>query len=301
MRLGRLRRGGKTIFQGFWHGPPLGSLRGACLRSFIEQGHRFHLYTYDPIEVPPGVERKDANWVIPRDEMFHFRNPYTGREDLGPFSDLFRFRLLSTRGGWWTDVDVFCLSPDIPEVDSAWAPELPEVDEGRIGTAQIALSSGSPLSKRLYSECLALSREPFERREVLGPRLLSRLIAELDLPPSSFGTAATFYPIRWIEAFKLWLPQFYDEVSEKAAGAMFLSLYQSLPHYLGMDLEKLPPAGSYLDLLRERFGLDDGGLARHDPDDVIQSVRRFLFETNWAMKELEVVGGESTMQTLGLR
>ena len=205
--------------------------------------------------------------------------------------------MLSTGGGWWSDVDVFCLSPDIPEVDSAWAPELPEVDEGRIGPGLMALSSGSLLSKRLYSECLASSREPFKRREELGPRLLSRVIAELDLPPSRFGSAATFYPVRWIEAFKPWLPQFYDEVWEKAAGAMFLNLYQSLPHYLGMDLEKLPPAGSYLDVLRERFGIEDGGVARRR----IRSVRRFLAETSWAMKELEVVGGERTMQTLGLR
>jgi hypothetical protein len=301
MRLRRLKRGGETTFQGFWHGPPLGALRGACLRSFIEHGHRFHVYAYEPIEVPPGVERKDANRVIPREEMFRFRNPYSGLEDLGPFSDLFRFRLLSTGGGWWCDIDTFCLSPDIPEVDSAWAQELPEIDEGRIGTGQMALRSGSQLSERLYSECLALSREPLKRREALGPRLLTRVIAELELPPSRFGSAATFYPVRWIEAFKLWLPQFYDEVCEKVAGAMFLSLYQSLPHYLGLDLEKSPPAGSYLDLMGKRFGIDDDGARRHDPDDVVRSVRRFLTETGWAMQELEVVGGESTMRALGLR
>jgi len=300
-RLRTLSRGDKTVFQGLWHGPPLGPVRNACLRSFVELGHEFHLYTYDQLEVPSGVLRKDASEVIPRGELFHFRNPYTGRDDLGPFSDLFRFRLLSTLGGWWTDVDVFCLSPDIPRVDAAWAPEVPETDERRIGTAIIALPPRSRLSEKLYSDCLALSRKPLERREVLGPRLLSEVIAELGLPRSKFGSAATFYPLRWIEAFKLWLPQFYDEVREKTAGALFLSLYQSFPQYLGMDVNKHPPAGSYLDFLRRRFGREDPVGPQHDANEVVRGVRRFLAERKWAMRELQAVGGESTMRILGLR
>src|SRR5680860_790579 len=108
-----------TVFQGFWHGPPLGVLRSACLRSFTELGYRFHLYTYERVDVPAGVLLMDAKEIIPFEEMFYYRNPITGRDDLGPFSDLFRFRLLDMRGGWWTDIDTVCLSSDIPSIFSA--------------------------------------------------------------------------------------------------------------------------------------------------------------------------------------
>src|SRR5437764_1467400 len=147
----------QTVFQGFWHGPPLDVVLRACLQSFIEQGHAFHLYVYEPVDVPDGVVLMDANEVIPFEEIFYYRDPTTGRKDLGPFSDLFRFRLLDMRGGWWVDVDTVCLSSHIPQADSAWAREFPEYSPAALGTSSIALSEGSDLAKTLHEEYLALS------------------------------------------------------------------------------------------------------------------------------------------------
>ena len=294
----RLRRRTATAFQGFWHGPPLGAVREACLRSFVDSGYRFHLYTYDVVDVPDGITLMDADRVLPRAELFHFENPYTGHPDLGPFSDVFRFRLLAASGGWWSDVDTVCLSPDIPEVDTAWAQENPEAAPRAVGTSQLALRAGSDLVQRLDAECFALSRAPLEFREVLGPKLLTRVIDELGLPPSNFGSADTFYPVRWIEAFKLWLPQYSDEIAAKTEAAMFLPLYQSFPQYLGLDIGKLPPTGSFLADLCQRFGTDDTLGPRHDPDDVIAGVHRFFSTHEWAMQELETVAGRGTLSAL---
>jgi hypothetical protein len=296
----RLRRRKATVFQGFWHGPPLGAVREACLRTFLDCGHRFELYTYDAVDVPEGITLMDAAAVLPRDELFHFENPYTGRPDLGPFSDVFRFRLLAARGGWWSDVDTVCLALEVPEVEAAWAQENPEAAPRAVGTSQIALRAGSDLAQRLDAECYALSRSPLEFREVLGPKLLSRIIEELGLPPANVGSADTFYPVRWIEAFKLWLPQYHDEVTRKTTGAMFLPLYQSFPQYLGLDLHKLPPIGSYLADLCERYGTADVTAPRHEPADVLAGVRSFFSEHEWALRELETVSGAETLSALEL-
>jgi len=296
----RLRRRKGTVFQGFWHGPPLGPVREACLRSFVDLGYRFRLYAYDAVAVPEGITVMDANRVVPRVELFHFENPFTGRPDLGPFSDVFRYRLLAARGGWWCDVDTVCLSPDVPEMETAWAQENPEAAPKAVGGGQIALRAGSDLAQRLDAECTALSRAPLEFREVLGPQLLTRIIEEFGLPTSNFGTADTFYPVRWIEAFKLWLPQYSDEVTKKAATAMFLPLYQSLPQYLGLDVGKLPPTGSYLADLCERFGTADELAPRLDADDVVAGIGRFFSAHEWARDELETVSGPGTLSTLGL-
>jgi len=280
----------------------LGVLYRACLRSFTELGHRFHLYTYEPVGVPPGVDLLDANDIIPFEEIFYYRNPITGSDDLSPFSDRFRFRLLGMRGGWWTDIDSVCLTSDIPEVQSAWAREFPEHSPSDIGTSQLALGVGSDLAHTLYTECLALSRSAFDRRESLGPNLLSRIIGERGLPCDNFGTTARFYPIRWIEAFKLWLPQFFDEISSKTADAKFLPLYQTVAKYQGIDVSRPPPAGSYLHHICERFETTNGDGPRQDAATVLSNARDYFVENDWAVDTMRAVpGGGKTLLTLGLR
>src|SRR5262245_10427352 len=82
------------ICNGLWHGPNLTILHWACLRSFIEFGHTFRLYTYRQLHVPTGVILMNAAEIIAENEVFYFNNPANGAPDLGPFSDLFRFKLL---------------------------------------------------------------------------------------------------------------------------------------------------------------------------------------------------------------
>ena len=90
--------------QSLWIGK-LSPLEQLCIRSFLKHGHEFHLYTYGPIEgVPDGCIVRDAGEILPESYIAKFRN-------LANFSDLFRFRLLHRNGGWWVDLDVFCLKP----------------------------------------------------------------------------------------------------------------------------------------------------------------------------------------------
>jgi hypothetical protein len=224
------------------------------------------------------------------------------RDDLGPFSDLFRFRLLGMRGGWWTDIDSVCLSSDIPEVSSAWAREFPEFRPADVGTSQLALGKGSDLARRLYDKCLALSQSGFERRESLGPILLTQTIGELALPRDNFGSTALFYPLRYIEAFKPWLPEFASEIARKTSGAKFLPLYQSIALYQGIDMERPPPVGSYLDQLTERLGIDIGSARRPDAATIASNVRTFFMEHDWAVDAMRAVAdGDGTLVTLGVK
>ena len=74
-------------------------------------GHPYHLYTYDPIDnVPDGVALQDAGQILPQSLIFRNQNGQ-GKGSMAAFSDLFRYKLLLDRGGWWVDTDVFCLKP----------------------------------------------------------------------------------------------------------------------------------------------------------------------------------------------
>lgn len=76
----------------FWHGPRLGPVHAACLRSCQRVGHGAVLHCYAPPEdVPPGVTLRDARAVMPEADLLRHRE--SGSVALG--ADCFRFRLLA--------------------------------------------------------------------------------------------------------------------------------------------------------------------------------------------------------------
>src|SRR5579871_2409618 len=183
----------RETFQAFWHGPPLNMCHWACLQSFLGLGHELHLYTYGSRPVPEGVVLRDANEILPESELFYFQNPNSHQYDLGPFSDLFRFKLLLDRGGWYVDLDTICLSATFPKIERAWSRELPEVYPDAVAPGQIAFPKGDPVVAELYRRCREKSRN-YERREELGPELISAVIRDFTLPLDCGGSPDTFYP-----------------------------------------------------------------------------------------------------------
>ncbi len=104
------------IVNSLWIGNKLSSIELLTLYSFVENGHEFHLWIYEPLQnnLPSNIILRDANEIIP--ENYIFRRKYDdpesniGKGSVGsPFSDLFRYKLLYEVGGWWVDMDVTCL------------------------------------------------------------------------------------------------------------------------------------------------------------------------------------------------
>lgn len=103
------------IINGLWIGNKLSALEQLCILSFIQNGHIFQLWTYSIIDnIPEGTIIKNANDIIDSKDIFSY--VYTnkfghGKGSYAGFSDIFRYKLLYTHGGWWTDMDVTCLKP----------------------------------------------------------------------------------------------------------------------------------------------------------------------------------------------
>ena len=92
------------VIQSVWLGAPLSTLEMLCMKSFLKNGHEFHLYTYDDLKgIPSGVVVKDANEIVPYERIKEFRWS-------AGFSDFFRYSML-LNGGWYVDMDVICLRP----------------------------------------------------------------------------------------------------------------------------------------------------------------------------------------------
>lgn len=57
---------------------------------------------------------EDANQIIQADKVFSYELPSSDGHAKGSFagfSDIFRYKLLFERGGWWTDMDITLLKP----------------------------------------------------------------------------------------------------------------------------------------------------------------------------------------------
>ena len=104
------------IIHGLWIGKDLSPVELLCISSFIANGHEFHLWAYDNIEteLPAGVILEKASDIIPKERVFcyrHFNQFGHGKGSYAGFSDIFRYKLLYEKGGWWVDMDVTCLKP----------------------------------------------------------------------------------------------------------------------------------------------------------------------------------------------
>ncbi len=95
-----------------WCGPvPLGLFQKLACKSFMAHGHPFVLWTYTrSLEVPAGVEVRDARDVLPESAVYTVPGP-RGGPSLAFFSDLFQLILLHRFGGWFSQMDVACLRP----------------------------------------------------------------------------------------------------------------------------------------------------------------------------------------------
>jgi hypothetical protein len=285
---------GSQLFTAFWHGAPLTALHWACLRSFAELGHQVHLYTYQNLEVPEGIDILDAGEIIDCQNLFFFKNDSLSTPDIGPFSDVFRFKLLSMRGGWWIDADVLCNRRLFPSCRYAWAIE----NRTTVGTSQIKLPANDPIARQLYQECSAQFTKMIYREEI-GPDLITRIFNEC-VPPEKFGTTEEFYPIWWLEGFKLWLPQCRREILERAASAYFIPCWASLASYIGIDLNRMPPIGSYLEDMIHRLAPEK--CCREQPystGDIISLVRVWLKDNEWAIDELRSAPESSAFALVG--
>lgn len=99
------------IIQGLWIGDRLSAIEQLSIKSFLANGHPYHLYVYEEIKnIPSGTTIKDANEIIKQNRIFKYNSSW-GKGSYAGFADLFRYHLLFKNGGWWFDTDVVCLRP----------------------------------------------------------------------------------------------------------------------------------------------------------------------------------------------
>lgn len=120
-------------------GDSLPLLPRLCIQSFLDHGHEFQLFTYRAYDnIPLGTTVRDAREILPEKALFRHENG-----SLAPFADWFRNEFLVREGGWWTDLDVACLSDDLPDADTWFCAQEP----GLVAVGVIAFPPNHPLTE----------------------------------------------------------------------------------------------------------------------------------------------------------
>ena len=94
----------KLVVQSLWVGNRLSRMEYYSIKSFLILGYTFHLYVYEKVKnVPKGVILKDASLIMPAKDIFDLKSTFL------PFSDIWRYKLLYDKGGYWVDLDMIAL------------------------------------------------------------------------------------------------------------------------------------------------------------------------------------------------
>lgn len=194
------------IIAGLWIGK-LSKMEIYSMKSFIKQGHTYHLYTYEPLDnIPNGVIVKDANEIIPKDEIFTLKNYYL------PFSDIFRYKLLYEKGNCWADLDMICLKPIQLDQKFIFSSER-TIQKGAYRNrnykeiANIGFLKAPPKSdfyKELYEKCMNYHKNKTNKDKIKYMRIMRTLLDKYDygkyVLPSNY-----FCPIDWWNCKELFM------------------------------------------------------------------------------------------------
>lgn len=178
----------KEVAHFFWHGT-WGGFQKQCVSSFIKAGFNVQIWSYTGITLS-GAASRNAAEIMPISLIdkwsLLFDTSLTGKTNIAvsiaQFSDLFRLKMLSEKGGWWFDCDCFCLKPVsdfhklrqdktiVVSFDSNGIDNFLPVGNGVLWLNKLN-------AENLYTECFAeLNRLQFRTSNFLevGPQLLTK-------------------------------------------------------------------------------------------------------------------------------
>jgi len=207
------------IIQSLWIGKKLSTLERLSITSFLENGHPFHLYLYEEVEgIPRGVIIKEASEVVSNSS----KDKFMENGHVANFSDMFRYKLLFEKGGYWVDTDVVSLKPFTFNQEYIFACEtyfnkFKNKEISQVASCVIKASRGSEIMDYCYGQSIQKSPSKLSWDEI-GPKLLTKAVSEFNMQKYVTNNRA-FCPIPWTH--------FYSLISDKLKMVQFKKLLEN--------------------------------------------------------------------------
>jgi len=238
-----------NIIQGLWIGDKLSTLERLSLSSFIKNGHEYHLYTYNDIEnIPDNVIIKDGREILPKEEIFSYQSG-EGRGSFSAFSNFFRYKLLSDKGGWWVDTDMICLKPfDFNDEYVFSSEHYVTKNEDVVTSGIIKAPKDSEIMKRNWEICKSKDPMKIVWGEV-GPRLVREAVENFSLN-KYVKSHQTFCPLGFEEWHKVINPNIQLKFGEDVYA---VHLWNEMWRRSNADKNKKYHKDCFYEQLKERY------------------------------------------------
>ncbi len=229
----------------FWHGSELSLYEKACLQSFVRQGARVNLHTFDPgLSVPDGVIRRDAAcFANPHEVHAYTQNGVVG--SIAAFSDVLRYRILAQRPGWWIDTDVFCLqsTETLRQLELGSPGLILGVESARHLNGAVMCITDAVIAQTLSA--MAEAKGKVFGWGDIGPKLLTTWVED-NRARIRLMDQATFYPFAMHEIDEVFDPAQTEHCAAVCASSLTIHLWNQYLQELSLPKSVLPPEGSYL-------------------------------------------------------
>lgn len=234
----------------FWHGL-ISKLEIMCIKSFVNNGFYVKLWSYDNIQID-GVESCDARLILDEKLIYAYEQPFNGisKVSLAAFSDIFRFKLLSTHDGWWFDTDCYCLKTcnsfeQLRKNKTIVAGYQDHQVAG--GVLYLTKNVVANLLEQAESICMQYKNK-LPVWGMIGPDLISDYIKK-NLLQNEICDSNYFYAVHYKECYKLLNVKYNDEVNLRIKDSYLIHLWDSmLINDYNLDKNNFPP-NSFLDQL----------------------------------------------------
>lgn len=228
----------RNRIQSLWIGGELSLFEWMSIASFIKNGHDYYLYAYKNIKVPQGAVLKDADRIIPKKNIF--RNEIWSKS-YTQFANIFRYKLLLEKGGWWCDTDVVCLK----RFDFKKKYVFGYQDERLICNAIIFCYPHSKLMAELYSKSKKIGKT--SEWGVTGPELLTKTVKTLKLTRYA-KNREVFYPI-----FPLELPIIFKPNKKMPKNSYTFHLWNDIIRMTSVDKNCIYPKNTIIGKLQKIY------------------------------------------------
>ncbi len=237
----------RPVVQSLWIGKTLSVMEQLAIRSFLENGHPFHLYAYEEIDnIPAGTVVRCGEEILPAAEIFCYPWGF-GKGSVAAFADLFRYKLLLERGGWWADMDAVCARPLDFEDEHVLGLERSRGGGRQINNAVIKAPIGSPLMEYCWEQGRRMDRARLVWGQ-LGPRLLTRAVEALAVP-ARILPPEVFYPIDYWQVWQL------IRSGEMPGDCYTIHLWNARWHAERLDPNAVYDQGCLFEQLKRRYGV----------------------------------------------
>ena len=256
-----------------WIGGALSWMEQLCLKSFVDQGQKITLFSYEDIpNVPTGVIRRNGREILDTENFIK----YEKKDSFALFADQFRLHMIHQNPGMiWVDTDVYCHRP--MDYDSDYVMGFELAGGHRVNNAVLAMPADSPLMKALLDftadpfaippflspaqissyraaadrgEPVHVSQQPWG---VWGPLMITHFVHALGLSAKVLPVEA-FYPVTFPERLTF-IRRAGLAAAKITPQTTALHLWASNKRELGLRHNGLAPKGSYLDQLLVRHGV----------------------------------------------